>query len=187
MIKIRAFEEKDREKVREICIKTAPENAVKTEKGRRYILKMYCDYYIDCCSEYCFVAADENDTAVGYILCAPSYEEYKRDFKKYIKEIFLFSFIKGAAAFFESKISGRFMPDFPAHMHIDILDGYQRMGIGTQLVDTLRKKLKSEKIGGVMLVVGADNKKGRSFYKKYGFKQIRNLGEGIAMGIKTSN
>lgn len=187
MIKIRTLEEKDREQVREICIKTAPANAVKTEKGRKYILKMYCDYYIDCCSEYCFVAADEKDTVVGYILCAPSYEEYSKDFKKYIKEIFSFSFSRGVTAFFESKISGRFMPDFPAHMHIDILDGYQRMGIGTQLVDALRKKLKSEKIGAVMLVVGADNKKGCSFYKKYGFKQLCNLGKGIAMGIKTSN
>lgn len=184
MIKIRNFEEKDREHVREICIRTAPANAVKTEKGRKYILTMYCDYYIDCCFEYCFVAADENDRAVGYILCAPSYEAYKKDFKKYIRKIFSFSFYRGVAAFFESKISGRFLPDYPAHMHIDILDGYQRMGIGTQLVDALRKKLKNEKIPGVMLVVGADNKKGRSFYNKYGFSQLRNLGEGIAMGIK---
>ena len=185
MATIRNFQEKDREAVREICIKTAPEAAVKTENGKNYILTMYCDYYIDCCPEYCFVAADEKNEAVGYILCAPNYEAYKKDFKKYIKKIFSFSFYRGVAAFFESKISGRFLPDYPAHMHIDILDGYQRMGIGTQLVDALRKKLKNEKITGVMLVVGSDNKKGRSFYNKYGFKQLRNLGEGIAMGIKT--
>lgn len=184
MVTIRNFQEKDREAVREICIKTAPEEAVRKEIGRKYILSMYCDYYIDCCCEYCFVAADENDGAVGYIFCAPSYKAYSRDFRKYIKRIFLFSFTRGISAFFESKISGRFMPDYPAHMHIDILDGYQRMGVGTRLVDKLREKLRSENIPGVMLVVGAGNKKGRSFYKKYGFRELRNLGGGIAMGIK---
>lgn len=186
MVTIRNFQEKDREAVREICIKTAPEAAVKTEIGRNYILTMYCDYYIDCCPEYCFVAADENDRAVGYILCAPSYEAYSRDFRKYVKRVFSFSFTRGISAFFESKISGRFLPDFPAHMHIDILDGYQRMGVGTSLVNNLREKLISENIPGVMLVVGAGNKKGRCFYNKYGFKQIRNLGSGIAMGLKVN-
>lgn len=184
MVTIRNFQKKDREAVREICIKTAPEAAVKTEKGRNYILNMYCDYYIDCCSDYCFVATDENDRAVGYVLCAPSYEEYKRDFKKYVKRLFSCSFTQGITAFFESKVSGRFLPNFPAHMHIDILDSYQRMGVGTSLIDNLREKLISENIPGVMLVVGADNKKGISFYNKYGFKQLRNLGSGIAMGLK---
>lgn len=185
MVTVRNFESRDREAVREICIATAPKAAVKSEKGRKYTLTMYCDCYIDCYPEYCFVAADESDKAVGYILCAPNCDVYKKDFKKYMRKIFSFSFIRGVTAFFESKVSGSFMPDYPAHMHIDILDDFQRMGVGTRLVDALRDKLRAENISGVMLVVGSGNKKGRSFYKKYGFSQLRNLGEGIAMGIRT--
>lgn len=184
MITVRNFQEKDREAVRGVCLKTAPQEIVKTEKGRAYILAMYCDYYIDCCPDYCFVAADENDRAVGYILCAPSYKAYKRDFAVYIKKICSFDFKRGAGAFFESRVSGRFLPQYPAHMHIDILDSYQRMGTGTKLTDALAEKLKEENIPGVMLVVGANNQKGRSFYNKYGFKELRNLGGGIAMGLR---
>lgn len=185
MTSIRNFREKDRENVRNICIATAPPSAVKSEKARKYTLSMYCDCYIDCYPEFCFVAADESDRAVGYILCAPDYEKYKNDFKKYMRKIFSFSLTRGVTAFFESKISGSFRPDFPAHMHIDILDEYQRMGIGTKLVDALREKLREECIPGVMLVVGSGNRKGRNFYKKYGFRQLKNLGEGIAMGLDT--
>lgn len=184
MVTIRSFQKKDREYVREICIKTAPKNAVKTEKGRNCILTMYCDCYIECYPEYCFVAADENDKAVGYILCAPDYERYTADFMVYAKRMFSFSLLRGITAYFESKISGRFKKNYPAHMHIDILEEYQRIGIGTKLVDALCQKLKDEKIDGVMLVVGADNEKGCRFYKKYGFNQICNLKGSIAMGLK---
>ena len=60
-------------------------------------------------------------------------------------------------------------PSRPAHMHIDILPTHQRMGIGTQLVNTLLSQLKSDGVPSLFLITDIGNTKGPAFYNKYGF------------------
>ena len=72
---IRPYQEKDRERVRQICLKNA-DCAYAPEETKEYILLMFCDYYIEQEPENCFVAVDANDNAVGYIICAENYEKY---------------------------------------------------------------------------------------------------------------
>ena len=76
------------------------------------------------------------------------------------------------------------MKNYPAHLHIDIDSNYQRLGIGTRLMDALINHLKAKGVKpGLMLVVGATNEQGRNFYKKYGFKELAITKMGVAMGI----
>ena len=83
-------------------------------------------------------------------------------------------------------MTGRYAERYPAHMHIDILDAYQRMGIGHQLVDTLAACLAGQNVKGLMLSVGSTNQKGVNFYQKYGFQKIGTVAGALVMGLRLS-
>ena len=69
-------------------------------------------------------------------------------------------------------------------LHIDILDAFQRQCYGSRMMDALTQQLRAKGVSAVMLVVGSGNKKGRSFYLKYGFEEVRVLPGGVVMGLK---
>ena len=60
-MKIRSFEEKDRENCREICLKTATDPQY--VKSKELVCLLYCDYYLDNEPDNCFVLADDEDNA----------------------------------------------------------------------------------------------------------------------------
>ena len=187
-ISVRPYEAKDYDQVRLICIATS-DTKVRSETKRTFILKMYCDYYIESEPKNCFVAVDIDEESgeekvVGYILCAADCENYARNFlKNYLPKIKETGRLNGFSARSEVFLYSRHAAFFPAHLHIDILPAYQRQGIGHMLVDTLLEHLRGMKVKGVMLVAGKKNVKGCSFYKKYGFSEVGNVGPGIVFGI----
>jgi ribosomal protein S18 acetylase RimI-like enzyme len=62
--------------------------------------------------------------------------------------------------------------EYPAHLHIDILNEYQRQGIGSRLIQKLENHLKKNQIKGVHLGTSSKNVKAIRFYNKMGFSQI---------------
>ena len=183
MITIRKYQEKDKERLREICIKTS-RLPIETEAQRQYLYLMYNDYYTEVEGENCFVAADENDVAVGYILCAENFSKYSKVFRKlYLPEIkklgmnFYFMAIGEMAAHF------LYSKKYPAHLHIDILDVCQGQGVGTRLMNELKNHLKSKNVPALMLSCGGDNTMAVKFYKKNSFKVVKNLAGSYIMGI----
>ncbi|CAL1700552.1 unnamed protein product [Somion occarium] len=71
-----------------------------------------------------------------------------------------------------------------AHMHIDILPEYQKLGYGRKLIDTLVRWLKKEK-GLERLWLGMDKRNvgARRFYEKLGFRDLEGAPEGV-VGIE---
>ncbi len=177
---IRPYQEKDKNNVRNICIVTAgAQNSNINDK--LFILNLYCDYYIELEPQNCFVLADEEDTAVGYILCS-------ENMKKYIKNTCTYRALirsKGLMKYLYSW--GEIIAHLPAskkckaHMHIDILPPYQHKGYGTKLINALKENLSSKGINSVMLVVNSSNTNAVNFYKKNGFRRFLNFGQGILM------
>lgn len=181
---IRPYERSDIDSVRSICLKTT-DMRKKTEVERKAIINTFCNYYVECEPQNCFVAVDDDDNAVGYIICAENYSRYEKNFfEKYYPIIKKCGTFKAMLAKSSAMITKRYAGFYPAHMHIDILPEYQRMGLGTQLMDTLVNHLKQKKIRGLMLVVGAKNEKGISFYQKYGFKKIATVSGSVVMGLE---
>ena len=140
-----------------------------------------CDYYIEQEPQNCFVIADDNDNAVGYILCSENMKRYIRAMTPYRAAIrkmglmqYLFAWGETVAHFPASK-------KCKAHLHIDILPEYQHKGLGTKLINTLTAHLKAKGIDSVMLVVNGSNINAIKFYKKNGFKEYLNFGKGILM------
>ena len=79
---IRPATESDLDAMREICIETSS-MPLRDEKDRQLLLLMFCDAYVELTSD-CFVAVDEHDHPVGYILCGINTREFFRQFKKSI-------------------------------------------------------------------------------------------------------
>ena len=178
---IRPYQPKDKENVRSVCIQTGPEVALQPGRARQMLLTTYCDYYIECEPHNCFVIADDSDEAVGYILCAEDYRGYRERFlREYAPRVKGLRRVECQGA---ARLPKLFVKSHPAHLHIDILPDYQRMGLGSKLMDTLTAQLRAKGIPGVMLGVGASNTKGRNFYNKYGFRQLLRIPKCVVMGL----
>lgn len=184
-VSVRNYAEKDRQLVRNICIETSDMDK-STPQKREFILSLYCDYYIDNEPYNCFVAVNENDEAVGYIICGENFDCFKKLTKeKYLKKAKISSFERILAAG-DIFITQLYRKEYPAHLHIDILPEYQRQGVGHLLMNALVENLKSKNIRGVMLCVGTKNIKGMSFYKKYGFEKRLSVFGAAVMALKTN-
>lgn len=181
---IRPCQPGDHENLRHVCAETGPGAARVAGPVRTTILTSYCDYYAECEPHNCFVVADEADEAVGYIFCAEDYGKYYERFRRdYLPRLKGLSARHRLECWSSAWFPRFFRKKYPAHLHIDILEPYQRMGLGTRLMDALTALLRSKGVRGVMLGVGAGNVKGRSFYKKYGFREVMKLPGVVVMGL----
>lgn len=182
-ISIRPMMSADKAAVEHICIETAPPFLCSNDKRREYTLLMYNRYYTRVL-QHSFVAVDENDKPVGYILCAPDYKSYEQDFfRKELTDIRRLGIFCSISARSEVCSVSKYAKEYPAHLHIDILPAYQRRHIGKELMNTLFHHLKEQKVNGLMLSVSRDNKGAIAFYEKCGFRVLLK-GAGIVYGIK---
>lgn len=182
-ISIRPMMSADKAAVEHICIETAPSFLCSNDKRREYTLLMYNRYYTRVL-EHSFVAVDENDKPVGYILCAVDYKFYKRDFFRNelaaIRRLGIFYYI---SALSEIYFISKYAKDYPAHLHIDILLAYQGQHIGKELMNALFHHLKEQHVSGLMLSVSRENQGAIAFYEKCGFR-VLSKGAGIVYGMK---
>ena len=182
---IRPYQPRDKENVRRVCCHLKPEEAFEESPYRMAMLATYCDYYIECEPQNCFVAVDDNDDAIGCVWCAEDYRGYRGRFpREYTVKLKALPPAKRASCYGSAYMPVFYARKFPAHLHIDILEAYQRMGLGSRLIDALAAHLRAKGVPGVMLVVGYHNEKGRNFYEKYGFKRQRGLPFTVVMGLK---
>ncbi|MEU4167187.1 GNAT family N-acetyltransferase [Streptomyces sp. NPDC026665] len=61
---------------------------------------------------------------------------------------------------------------YPAHLHIDLLPGYQRRGYGRALMNTFLTALHDRGVPAVHLGMVTENKPARAFYDRLGFHEI---------------
>jgi ribosomal protein S18 acetylase RimI-like enzyme len=64
------------------------------------------------------------------------------------------------------------LADHPAHLHIDLLPGYQGRGLGRQLMQTFLAALRACGAARVHLGMDPANIRARPFYDKLGFTPI---------------
>lgn len=183
MPSIRQYRPGDKNALEHVCIETANRFLRSTRFSREATLEVYNRYYTELAPEHIFVAADDSDAAVGYIICAPDFDSWSGEFlSRYVKKSFNpLTRIMGKSSVREL---GPHKDGYPAHLHIDILDEYQRIGLGTQLMDALTAHLRKLSVPGVALGVDPKNEKGVSFYKKYGFSVLSDDENGFVMGLK---
>lgn len=180
MITIRKFEKADKDELRNICIETSSFN-INKKNMKKFLCLMFNDYYTENESDVCFVAADDENKPVGYLLCCKNYYEYEKAFNsKYQKEIDKLGFSYRFMSRSEKLIHKKYAKMYPTHLHIDLTEKCRRQGIGTKLIANLKDELKNQNIHSIMLSCGNSNKSAIKFYEKNGFKTIKKfLGSNI--------
>lgn len=179
---IRRYFKSDEASAEHICIETAPDNLKNTEKKRNFLFLRYLNFYIQHCSDTCFVAEKDGKT-VGYILCCADSNFFIKEFPKFAKRNGA-RLSQALQCLGDTLIYLPFKKKYPAHLHIDILPEAQRMGYGRQLIDALCENLKAQGKNGVMLAVGKNNKRAVSFYRTTGFDTILSLPGTYILGKK---
>ncbi len=193
MVLIRLYSKEDRNSIIEICSKTGYMGDPVEEyfDDSHLFGLLFCLYYVDYEPENCFVAVDETtNQVIGYILSSFDSELQEKNFKeKIIKKIFRRVFLYTIWRYPKSFKAIRYMQkisksapkyekekelfnEYPAHLHIDILDGYQRKGVGSQLIEILERHLSKHQVKGVHLGTSDRNTKAIPFYYKMGFSLI---------------
>ena len=102
-------------------------------------------------------------------------KEIVQAFRKKRKEFSLGLYIR---EYFESTRYMDTLPqalgkEFPAHLHINILPEFQGLGLGSMLLDVLKKHLIEIGCPGIYLGVGWENTGAIQFYEKTGFKLLK--------------
>ena len=184
---IRKYRPEDKEALRHICLETAGDYFRRNEKTFNAVPIIYSDYFTENEPENIFVIDDGNGTAVGYILCSTDCDGFrKKMLAKYIPRA-----VKAGAGMlpacigysFAHLVNGR---KNAVHLHIDILPDYQHMGLGTKLIDTLRKHLYNKGIDRLSVNTIDRNEPPYKFYTKYGFKENRHyIGSLYSLTIST--
>lgn len=72
----------------------------------------------------------------------------------------------------------------PAHMHINILEKYQKKGWGRRLIETAVEYLKGKGLDGLWVGIDPRNDESRKFYKRVGFKEIEGAPDVNQLGLK---
>lgn len=184
MVRISPFEEKYKKDVQQVCLNTGPAEALTDKKTADFILNTFCNYYVEKEPENVYVLVDDNDRGQGYIFCAENFRKYLKGFKSYlpiIKSTGKENYIEALAELFGTAF---FSLWYPAHMHIDLNEGFRGSGNGSRMVQTLLSSLRSKGIKGVMLIVGTGNTEAQRFYNKNGFKKIVSFRDGTVMAQK---
>ena len=79
-------------------------------------------------------------------------------------------------------VSQRLLPDYPAHLHIDLLSRAQGKGQGKLLMDRFIDYLKYNKIPVLHLELSSNNDRAFNFYRKFGIEELDRDNESIIMG-----
>lgn len=74
--------------------------------------------------------------------------------------------------------------DYPAHLHIDLLEHTRGLGLGRRLIDRLLDDLRARDVSGVHLGVDAANVNGIGFYEHLGFREVAREPGGLLMGLR---
>lgn len=74
-------------------------------------------------------------------------------------------------------------PDYPAHLHIDILPEGRDLGWGRRMIETLVEQMRTLGVPAVHLGVGGRNTNAIGFYEHVGFHRVKEAEWGLILGM----
>ncbi|MEW5944738.1 MAG: GNAT family N-acetyltransferase [bacterium] len=184
-ISIRKYRPRDRHRVREICFATALGGDPLDDyfNDPELFNDMLTLYYSDYEPESAFVAVSAGRT-VGYLLGCADTARYVRTMRVSIAPAILkkmaraeYNIDRKTARYLRrhvlTMLRGEYLPPpleiYPAHLHIDIADGFRRMGAGGKLMNAFHEHLKKLGVRGVHLGTSSLHRMGVPFYDKLGY------------------
>jgi ribosomal protein S18 acetylase RimI-like enzyme len=185
MVAVRRYEPRDLAAVREICILTGYQGG--DARGVMTDLDLlpdaFAEPYLVHDPGLAFVV-DDGGTAVGYIIGTADTVAFTRWFRdswlpriagKHATppaEIRSFEDLILTLAHTPERMVRPELAAYPAHLHIDLLPGYQGQGLGRRLMDAFRHEVSARGIDRLHLSMDPANAAARAFYHRLGFEPI---------------
>lgn len=202
-MRIRPFRPGDEPALAEVCLKTADAGADATGvlDDDDLWAEVFVLPYVAKHPDLAFVVetdpgdgTDGERRVVGYIVGAPDTAAFEAWFRDEWWPRFAGRWPRPGApvsrqdgivryAYDRGPDAGSFGPEYPAHLHIDLLPEAQGHGLGRRLIETLVAELRRRGVTGVHLVASADNLGAIAFYPRVGFSALPSPDGARAFGM----
>jgi ribosomal protein S18 acetylase RimI-like enzyme len=183
---IRPYRPTDRDDIYDVCLRTADSGRDATDLypgDPELVGDVFAGPYAFLEPDFTFVV-DDGGRATGYILGTPDTTRFAKEFRE--RWLPLVGDRHPAPAHAPTTRAEEMawllhhpetmvvpeLADHPAHLHIDLLPGYQRSGLGRRLVHTLLAAFRDAGAARVHLGMHADNTPARAFYDRLGFQEL---------------
>ncbi|MFC4034669.1 GNAT family N-acetyltransferase [Streptomyces polygonati] len=185
---IRPYRPADLPALYDICVGTgdAGEDAsgAYPDRDRDLLGAIFAAPYAVLEPESTFVLDDGHGRTVGYVLGTADTEEFVRRFRKEWlptvekrwpapdREPVTPSEMMAWLLHTPERLVRPELADYPAHLHIDVLPGFQRSGYGRALMKSFLDALAERGVPAVHLGMLTINTRARAFYDRLGFHEI---------------
>ena len=192
---IRSYKSADTSAVYEICLKTgnSGQDATHLFYDPLVLGHLYVGPYTEFEPQSVFILEDDQGPC-GYIMGVLDSQTYYQwmhsewlpkirvDYKKPTGNTDIWDETEKITNLLFHPVSQRLLPDFPSHLHIDLLSRAQGKGQGKLMMDRFIDYLRYNKIPGVHLELSSKNDRAFNFYRKYGMQELDRDNESIIMG-----
>jgi len=197
MFSIRPYQQNDYQAVYDICLLTgnSGKGAAHLYDDPMLLGHLYAGPYIKMEPETAFIL-DNGQQPCGYILGAQDSESFyqkmqkewlpqlKCEYKEPTSEENKWTKDEQIIHQIYHPETPKDFPEYPSHLHIDLLPIAQGQGLGNKMMDHFMAYLKTNKSMGVHLGLGIENERAFYFYKKYGMIELERDDDSIYMGLK---
>lgn len=182
---IRPYRSGDRDAMYDVCLRTADagRDATSLYADPDLMGDLFAGPYAYLAPDFAFVV-DNGDRVVGYVVGVPDTVAFVEQWReRWLPLVGAKHPAPVGAPTNPDEVMARLMhwpermivpelADYPAHLHIDLLPGYQRSGLGRRLIHTLLDALHANGVPRVHLGMATTNKPARAFYDRVGFHEI---------------
>jgi ribosomal protein S18 acetylase RimI-like enzyme len=185
MVNIRRYEPRDHDAVYDVCVRTAASGGDARGKYHSDDLMpdLFAGPYLFLQPGFCWVI-DDGERAVGYVIGTPDTAAFARAYREQWTPRMAEKYPvppdppvtpddEMTALFYAPEaMVWPGLPEYPAHLHIDLLPGVQGAGYGTRMMRTFCAAAAAAGAPGVHLVVAAGNARALGFYDHLGFRRL---------------
>jgi ribosomal protein S18 acetylase RimI-like enzyme len=182
---IRPYQPTDRDAVYDVCLRTAEagQDATALYEDPDLVGDVFAGPYAYLEPDFAFVL-DDGGRAVGYVLGAPDTARFADALRtRWLPLVGARNPEPSGTPVGKDQEMAYLLhhpehmvledlADYPAHLHIDLLPGYQRSGHGRALIHTLLDALRAAGVPRVYLGMLTTNTPARAFYDRLGFHEI---------------
>jgi len=193
---IRPYQSEDFKAVYKICLETGDSGKDATElfKDPDLLGHLYSGPYVTLEPESAFILEDEIGPC-GYIIGALDSESFYKKMnnlwlpglrKKYTDPTSKHNQLNKDEELIHHIFHPEkpiILPDYPSHLHIDLLSRAQGQGQGKKMMDLFFQYLKKNHSKGIHLGLSIHNNRAFHFYKKYGMTELFRTSGAIIMGF----
>jgi ribosomal protein S18 acetylase RimI-like enzyme len=184
-LRIRRYADGDHDAVYDICVRTADAGGDARGQYRSDDLMpdLFAGPYVFLEPGFAFVLAD-GARAVGYVIGTPDTAAFARAYReRWIPRLADRYQVPPeppvtpddamlALHYRPERLLWRGLPQYPAHLHIDLLPGFQGNGYGRKLIDTFCASVAEAGAAGVHVCVVSKNTRALGFYDRIGFPRV---------------